>query len=93
MAAATADEIAQRLALVREVAGMNQVAFAQRAGIASNAWNNYERARKRISIDAAIALVATYQLTLDYIFLGDASNLPYKLATALEAVREARERS
>lgn len=93
MAEATPEKIAERLIIVREVSGLNQSEFSERAGIASNAWNNYERARKRINLEAAIALVNTYQLTLDYIYLGDASNLPYKLAAAIQAVRAARERS
>lgn len=84
------ERIAERLSLVREVNGLTQAEFARRAGIAANAWNNYERARKRISIEAAIRLVNTYDLTLDYIYLGDASNLPYRLAKALDAVREQR---
>lgn len=92
MAEATPEKIGERLTIVREVTGLNQVEFAERARIAPNAWNNYERARKRIGLEAAIALVATYQLTLDYIYLGDASNLPYKLAAAIQAVRAARER-
>jgi len=83
--------IAERLALVREVEGLSQSEFAGRAGINGNAWNNYERARKRISIDAAIRLVEAYNLTLDYIYLGDASNLPYQLASALEAVKKQRD--
>lgn len=84
------EEIAQRLALVREVEGLSQAEFAGRANINSNAWNNYERARKRISIDAAVRLSRTYNLTLDYIYLGDSSNLPYQLAAAIEAVRKQR---
>lgn len=87
---ASPERIAERLALVREVYGLTQTEFSKRAGIAANAWNNYERARKRISIDAALRLVHVYHLTLDYIYLGDSSNLPYKLASAIEAVRKQR---
>lgn len=87
MAQADIGLIAERLALVREVEGMTQADFSARAEINPNAWNNYERARKRISLEAAIKLCETYHLTLDYIYLGDASNLPYRLASALDAVR------
>lgn len=87
---ATAERIADRLSLVREVTGLTQTEFARRAGLGVSAWNNYETARKRISVDAAIALCETYSLTLDYVYLGDASNLPYHLASALQSVRDHR---
>ena len=82
--------IAARLSLVREAHGLTQTEFARRAGLGVSAWNNYESGRKRISIDAAIALCETYNLTLDYIYLGDASNLPHKLATAIDSVNNLR---
>lgn len=87
---ATAEKIAGRLSIVREVTGLTQTEFARRAGLGVAAWNNYEAARKRISIDAAIALCEVYKLTLDYIYVGDTSNLPYHLAAAIESVHKHR---
>lgn len=84
------DAVAARLAMIREVVSLSQVEFAGRADILPNAWNNYERGRSRIGIEAAIRLVAVYQVTLDYIYLGDTSNLPYRMAHAIEALRQAR---
>ena len=86
----TPKKIAQRLSIVRQASGLSQTEFARRAGLGTSAWNNYETARKRISLDAAIRICETYQLTLDYIYLGDASNIPYKLAQAIESIRAVR---
>lgn len=85
------EAVAERLELLRELIGMRQNEFASRAGIGANAWNNYVHCRSRISVDAAIKLVITYGVTLDFIFLGDASNMPYRLASGLDALRRARQ--
>ena len=90
---ASLEKIAERLTIVREVQGLTQTEFSSRAGINKNAWNNYERARKRINLEAAIRLVATFELTLDYIYLGDTSNLKYRLSAAIEAVRDQRKKT
>lgn len=90
VAEATPDKVGARLALVREVLGLSQTQIAGQAGIAVNAWNNYETGRRRISIDAAIAVAREFRLTLDYIYVGDPSNLPHGLARAIEALQCAR---
>ena len=91
-ASADPERIAERLRIVRQVEGLSQAEFAQRADIAPNAWNNYEKARKRISLDAAIRLCAEYGLTLDYIYFGDSGNLTYNLVNAIKAVEDRRRR-
>ena len=83
--------VAARLRVLRQVIGLPQNEFCERAGIPANLWNNYERGRSRISVDSAIRLMVVYHVTLDYIYVDDASNLPYKLAAAIAAVRSARE--
>lgn len=88
----TPDAIGERLALLREVEGLSQAAFAERAGISYQAWNNWERGRARIGIDAAARLCAVYNVTLDYIYFGDPSALPYRLAHAIAALRSARDK-
>jgi transcriptional regulator with XRE-family HTH domain len=83
-------KIATRLRLTREVIGMTQIAFAERAQLKPNAYTQYETAVNRPSIEAAAALVQTYQLTLDWIYLGDASNLPSRITDGIRAVLKAR---
>lgn len=87
---ATPEKVGSRLAIVREVLGLSQTQIAAQAGLAVNAWNNYETGRRRISVDAAISVAREFRLTLDYIYVGDTANLPHGLARAIEAVRTAR---
>ncbi len=82
--------IGQRLLLVRQVEGLNQRAFCRRAGIAHNTYNQYEKGERRPSIDNAILLVEAYDLTLDWIYLGDPSGLRYETADAVKALQQAR---
>jgi len=84
------DAIATRLRLIRQVAGLTQAEFAERASLARNSYNQYEKGKRRPSIDHAIALVETYDLTLDWIYLGDPSGLRYEDADAIKALQQAR---
>ncbi|NOU05334.1 MAG: helix-turn-helix transcriptional regulator [Hyphomicrobiaceae bacterium] len=83
-------EIGRRLALTRQVMGLQQNEFCDRAQIAPNTYNQYENGKKRPSIDNAIKLCDAYHLTLDWIFRGDPSGLRYETADAIKAVRNAR---
>ncbi len=71
--------LATRLALGYE----SQLEFAHAAGVSPQAWNNYERGRSRPALEIALALCAQFQLTLDWIYRGDAGGLPHRLARAL----------
>lgn len=84
------EAIAARLrATRRALAAENQQEFGDRAGISQSNYSQYENGHKRPSVDAAIALCDTYNLTLDWIYRGDPSGLPYKLAAAIQAQTEA----
>lgn len=82
-------EIGKRLALARAVVGTGQADFAEKAGIAQNTYNQYERGKKRPSVDNALKLCDTYMLTLDWIYRDDPSGLPYRLADSLRDLRKA----
>lgn len=83
----TLPEIGMRLQLTRQAFGMNQTEFADGAGISQHAYNQYERGHRRPNIDAAIALRDQYGITLDWIYCGDPSGLPYKLADLIKQLR------
>lgn len=83
----TLSEIGMRLQLTRQAFGMNQTEFADGAGISQHAYNQYERGHRRPNIDAAIALRDQYGITLDWIYCGDPSGLPYKLADLIKQLR------
>jgi transcriptional regulator with XRE-family HTH domain len=82
--------IGRRLEVTRSVFGLQQNEFCDRAGIAPTTYNQYERGKKRPSIESAIALCETYHLTLDWIYRGDPSGLRYDTAEAVKAIRQAR---
>lgn len=83
--------IAERLRLTRLALGLNQAEFAARAAIAGNTYNQYETGSYRVSLNNAMRLAKTYHLTLDWIYFGDNSGLPYKLGEAIKALRSVRD--
>ena len=78
------DAIAHRLMMTRLAYKLNQKQFCERAGIKTNTYNQYEKAKQRISLDFAIQLCEAYGLTLDWIYRGDPSGLKLQLARDLE---------
>ena len=86
--AATPAAIARRLVTARLSSGKSQAEYARSAGISPTAFNNYENGY-RIGIDAAMALCARYELSLDWIYFGRkeglAPDVRERLANATEA--------
>lgn len=77
------DAIALRLERTREALNLSQSEFAEKAGIARNTYNQWEKGKGRPQLDGAIALCNTYQLTLDWIYFGETNGLPYQVASKL----------
>ena len=82
------EAIAHRLRATRAALGLEQAPFCRRAGIAPNTYNQFERAKGRPSLDMALKLCDAYGLTLDWIYRGDPSGLPYELARSLFEQRQ-----
>lgn len=82
--------IGRRLELTRQVLGLQQNEFCEKARIAANTYNQYERGKKRPSLGNALKLCDTYHLTLDWIYRGDPSALRYTTADAIKALKEER---
>jgi transcriptional regulator with XRE-family HTH domain len=78
------EEGATRLRLTREASGLNQAAWCRMVGISTQAWNNYEQAVNRISIDQALRVCAATGVTLDWIYRGISAGLPVKIATEIQ---------
>jgi DNA-binding XRE family transcriptional regulator len=76
-----------RLRLTREVLGLTQAEFADYCDIARNTYNQYEQGRNVPQLQLAIRLSDTFHLTLDWIYRGDPSGLPFKLADAIRSAR------
>jgi len=80
---ASIDEIARRLERTRTALDLSQSEFAEKAGIARNTYNQWEKGKGRPQLDGAIALCNTYHLTLDWIYFGEMNGLPYQIASKL----------
>lgn len=79
----TVPAIAARLKQTRTALRLTQVAFASGAGIAPNTYNQWEKAKQRPDLDQAQMLCDHYDLSLDWIYRGDPSRLPYELAAKI----------
>jgi transcriptional regulator with XRE-family HTH domain len=76
-------DIAMRLDALMKALNLKQVEFAGLVGISQPALNNYLKALRRPDLDVAIAIQSRTGVTLDWIYLGDRSGLPIRLASVL----------
>jgi len=81
-------DVAARLRSSRLALKLTQARLCIIAGIATNAWNNVENGRSRISVDAAIKLCQATGLTLEWIYRGVRVGLPVSIAEALREVEK-----
>lgn len=82
-----AADVGRRLSLVRRALDLNQMEFGAGAGLSQPQYHQFESGKRRLTIEAALALCHVYALTLDYLYRGDPSGLPYKLATTINQLR------
>lgn len=64
------EAVAARLGAARMAIEPNQAAFARRAGLSQNRYNQYETGARPLSLDAGLKLCETYGFTLDWLFRG-----------------------
>jgi transcriptional regulator with XRE-family HTH domain len=76
-------ETAVRMKRTREAHGLNQTLWCRLTGLKLAAWNNYEKALRRINIDDAIMICQATGVSLDWIYRGNPSALPTTLAKKL----------
>lgn len=81
----TTKDVSERLRQLRAALGLNQAQLCRRSGIETNAWNNYEKSRNRISVDHAIKLKRTFGVTLDWIYHGDLSGVRSDIAEKISS--------
>jgi len=79
----TAAAIGRRLRATRDALDLKQGEFVAVCDIAQNTYSQWETGARRPSIDEAIRLCDAHRLTLDWIYLGDASGLPLKITSKL----------
>ena len=81
------ESVARRLEQTRLVLELGQSEFAKRAGLAQNTYNQFERGKRRLSLEAAHALCDEFKLTLDWLYQGDLSGMPHAMAGTLRRVQ------
>ena len=84
------ESVAYRLTLTRQALGLTQVEFGQRAGIAKNTYNQYETGTNMPNLESARKIKLTYNVSLDWIYDGDNSGLPYDLVDAIKKIYDLR---
>ncbi|WP_315759176.1 MULTISPECIES: helix-turn-helix transcriptional regulator [unclassified Bradyrhizobium] len=77
-------EIGRRLRRTREAMKLNQAMFCRLVGIQQQAWNNYERGTRRISLDQALRVCKVTGVSLDWIYRGLAAGLPVNIINGLQ---------
>jgi len=65
--------------------GLNAAEFCKGAGIAQNAYSQYETGARLLTLSAAVKLSGRYRLSLDWIYQDDPSGLPHALAEKINS--------
>jgi transcriptional regulator with XRE-family HTH domain len=76
--------VAARLRATREAVGLRVTEFGHQAWLEHPQYSQYESGKRLPDIAAAIMLCRAYNLTLDWIYIGDLGTLPHKLAQAIQ---------
>lgn len=78
------EAIGRRLKATRDALGLKAVEFCRQAGIPQNTYSQYENGKGRPSLDFALKICKTFNVTLDWIYLGNSAAVPHALATAIQ---------
>lgn len=74
------DAIAERLRVTREAMGLRPRDIAAATGIRPNAYVQYESGYRRPNLEDMIRYAEVYGVPLDWIYRGDPSSLPFRIA-------------
>lgn len=85
--AVTAESVSTRLKWTRQALGYSQADWSRFIGIAPQAWNNYERGLRRISINQSLKLCDRSEVSLDWIYRGVTAGLPRSFAEKMRRMR------
>lgn len=81
------ENVGRRLRLTRAALNLTQEEFAEGANISQPRYSPYEAGKRLLTLGAAMSLVRTYSLTLDWLYLGDPSGLSYRLHEQIKKAR------
>lgn len=79
------DDIAKRLIATQKALGVTPAELCRRSGISPNQWSQFTNAeyKRRITVTAVYKLKDEFGITLEWVYDGDASRLPYEIAQKL----------
>ena len=83
MSAHDAIEVGKRLKILREALNMSQVALCRATGIGDQVWNNAETGDNLLTVPNAVKLCRVTGVTMDWIYLGQVTALPFSLLNAI----------
>lgn len=82
------EETGARLRLIRLAVGLSSKDFADSLNVALNTYSQWENGTNLIPQTKALRIRQIYGATLDYIYTGDVSAMPFKLASAITELDE-----
>lgn len=75
--------VARRLKATREALDLTAADLCREVGFTSSRYSQYETGERRLSLEAGLVLCRRFGLTLDWLFRGDLSGLPHRIAQRL----------
>lgn len=85
-----AADVGRRLRLTREALGYSkrqQNDFAAESGLSQSHYNKFDTGERQLTLPVALKLCHRWGLTLDWLYRGDPSGLPYALHNKIKALR------
>lgn len=84
-------DVGRRLRWSRQAIGIDdQKRFGEDAGLHQSLYNRFESGKRLLTLQSAMQLCYTHNLTLDWLYRGDPSGLPYGIANKIKAIRRER---
>nr|WP_242532146.1 helix-turn-helix transcriptional regulator [Salipiger thiooxidans] len=77
------EAVCARLTRVRELSGLNKKDFSDKLGMSPQAWGEYENGKRDLPLSVAKKLRKAYSIPLEFIYFGNKSDLPHRIATEL----------
>ena len=79
------EQVGKRIRLLRTALGLSQAEFGKPIKVSPSAVSNFERGDNRPGIECAAELCEFYGVTFDWLYLGRADTLQYRIARLLQA--------
>jgi transcriptional regulator with XRE-family HTH domain len=78
--------VGARIAALRALNGLTQTECWKACGVHASAWGQYESGGRAVPPAAAVRIALKFDVTLDFLYLGDFRRVPHDLATRLTAL-------